>query len=217
MIRVLLADDEPLVRLGIRAVLESTDEIEVVAEAADGRTAVDQALGYRPDVALIDINMPVLDGLSAAEQLRRQKPAPRVILLTSFGTEPNVLRALEHGADGFVLKNCEPDELIRAVRAVHRGDAYLSPAVTRLVVGLAAPASARRRREAAERLAGLTARETQILRLVADGLSNAEIGRRLGTSESTVKSYVSRTLSKLGCANRVQAALLVREAEAPQG
>jgi DNA-binding NarL/FixJ family response regulator len=215
MIRVLIADDEPLVRLGIRAVLESTDEIEVVAEAVDGRTAVAQALGHRPDVALVDIEMPALDGLTAAELLTRQTPTPRVILLTAFGTRPDVLRALEKGADGFILKNCEPDELIRAVRAVHRGDAYLSPAVTRLVVSLAAPAPAHRRRAAAARLAGLTARELQILRLAADGLSNAEIARRLGTGEPTVAAHLSRTLSKLGCANRVQAVLLLSEAEAP--
>lgn len=212
MIRVLVADDEPLIRAGIRTVLESAADIQVVAQADNGRAAVDEAMRHHADVALIDIKMPVLDGLSAIEELRRRAPALRIVVLTSFGAEPNVLRALQHRAVGFVLKNCTPDELIQAVRAAHAGDAYLSPAVTRLLLGMVTPVEAGRRREAAERLAALTSRESEVLRLVAQGLSNAEIGRRLGMSETTIKTYVSRILAKLDCSNRVQAALLARDA-----
>jgi DNA-binding NarL/FixJ family response regulator len=215
MIRVLVADDEPLIAAGIRTVLESAADIEVVAQAENGRAAVDEAIRHRPDVALIDINMPVLDGLSAIEELRRQAPAVRTVVLTSFGAESNVLRALQNGAAGFVLKNCTPDELIRAVRAAYGGDAYLSPAVTRMVLGMVTPVAARRRQEAAERLAALTPRESEVLRLVAEGMSNAEIGRRLHMSETTIKTYVSRILAKLDCSNRVQAALLARDADPP--
>ncbi|MFC4058494.1 response regulator [Planomonospora corallina] len=215
-IRVLVADDEPLITAGIRAVLESAPDIEVVAEAGDGRAAVEGALRHRADVALVDLNMPVLDGLSAIEELRRRVPGLRTVVLTAFGAEPNVLRALQSGTRGFVLKNCTPDELIAAVRAAHRGDAYLSPAVTRLVLGMVTPVEARRRREAAGRLAVLAPREAEVLDLVAEGLSNAEIGQRLSMSETTIKTYVSRILAKLGCANRVQAALLARDA-GPRG
>jgi DNA-binding NarL/FixJ family response regulator len=209
---VLVVDDEPLITAGIRTVLESAGDIAVVAEASDGRSAVTQALRHHLDVALIDIQMPVLDGLSTAEELRRVKPDLRTVMLTSYGAEPNVLRALEGGVAGFVLKNCAPDELIGAVRAAHRGDAYLSPEVTRMVLGMVGPSAAGRRRAATDRLAGLAPREADVLSLVAEGLSNAEIGRRLGMSEPTVKTYVSRVLVKLDCENRVQAALLARDA-----
>jgi DNA-binding NarL/FixJ family response regulator len=209
---VLIADDEPLILTGIRTVLESAPDIEVVAQAQNGRAAVDQALMHRVDVALLDIKMPVMDGLSATEELRRQASAVRTVMLTSFGDEANVLQALQNGTAGFVLKNCTPDELLGAVRAAYAGDAYLSPAVTRLVLEMVTPTEARLRREAAQRLAALTARESEVLHLVAEGMSNAEIGRRLGMSETTIKTYVSRILTKLGCSNRVQAALLVRDA-----
>ncbi|WP_422769394.1 response regulator transcription factor [Plantactinospora sp. WMMC1484] len=212
MIRVLLADDEPLIRAGIRTVLESAGDIEVVAEAADGAGAVDAALRHRADVALLDIRMPVLDGLDAVDELARRLPGLRVVVLTSFGAEPNVLRAVQQRVAGFVLKNCTPEELLRAVRAAHDGDAYLSPSVTRLLLGMVAPEPAGRRRAARDRLAGLTDRETEILCLVGEGLSNAEVGRRLRMSEMTIKTYVSRILAKLDCTNRVQAALLVRDA-----
>ena len=210
MIKVLIADDEPLIVAGIRTVLESAGDIEVVAQAADGRTAVEQAVMRRTDVALIDINMPAMDGLSAIEELRRRAPAVRAVVLTSFGAEPNVLRALRNDVSGFVLKNCLPEELIRAVRAAHDGEAYLSPAVTRMVLGMVTPTD--HRRAAAERLAVLAPRESEVVHLVAEGLSNAEIGRRLHMSETTIKTYMTRILAKLDCANRVQAALLVRDA-----
>jgi DNA-binding NarL/FixJ family response regulator len=213
MIKVLVAEDEPLIRAGIRAVLESAGDIEVVAEAAEGRAAVAQAIAHRVDVALLDITMPELDGIGVMAELARQRPATRVVILTSFGTEANVVRALEHQAAGFVLKNCTPDELIRAVRSAHDGAAYLSPEVTRLVLGLVAPGRAQRRTAAAQRLAAVTPREAEILDLIAQGLANAEIARRLAMTELTIKTYVSRILTKLDCANRVQAALLVRDAE----
>jgi DNA-binding NarL/FixJ family response regulator len=211
-LRVLVADDEPLITAGIRTVLESAGDIEVVATATDGRSAVAEAVRHRPDVVLLDITMPVLDGLGALDELRRQTPDTRAVMLTSFGTEPNVLRALQHGAAGFVLKHCAPDELIRAVRAARDGDAYLSPEVTRLVLGMITVDGHERRQEAATRLAALSPRETEIAGLVAEGLSNAEIGRRVHMSEPTIKTYVSRVLTKLDCANRVEIALLVRDA-----
>ncbi|GAA0439550.1 DNA-binding response regulator [Acrocarpospora corrugata] len=214
MIRVLVADDEPLITAGIRTVLESAPDIEVVAEAENGRIAVDKALAHRVDVALLDINMPVLDGLGALDELRQLAPDTRAVMLTAFGEESNVRHALRSGVAGFVLKNCTPDELIRAVRAAAEGDAYLSPTVTRLVLGMVAPLDAGRGQQARRRLEGLTSRESQVLDLVAEGLSNAEIGRRLHLSETSVKTYVSRVLAKLDCANRVQAALLVRDASA---
>jgi DNA-binding NarL/FixJ family response regulator len=210
VLRVLIADDEPLITAGIRTVLESTSDIQVVATATDGRAAVDAALRHRPDVALLDITMPVLDGLAAVAELRTRLPDLPTVVLTAFGTEPNVLTALRRGASGFLLKHCEPAELVRAVRAAVRGDAYLSPEVTRLVVGMVGPA-AERRQDAVARLDALSARETEIADLVATGLSNADIGRRLHMSEATIKTYVSRLLTKLDCANRVEVALLVRD------
>jgi DNA-binding NarL/FixJ family response regulator len=211
MVRVVIADDEPLITAGIRTVLESADDIEVVATVADGSAAVAEAVRHRPDVVLLDITMPVLDGLGALGELRRQAPDVRAVMLTSFGTESNVLQALHDGAAGFVLKHCAPDELIRAVRAAHNGDAYLSAEITRLVLGMVTPVAGRRQ-QAATRLAVLSPRENEIAALVAEGLSNADIGRRVHMSEPTIKTYVSRLLTKLDCANRVEVALLVRDA-----
>lgn len=212
-IRVVVADDEPLIRAGIRMILTSDPEIEVVAEAANGREAVEAARAHVADVVLLDIQMPVLDGLAALPELRRTVPAARVIVLTTFGERENVLRALEHGSAGFLLKDTAPAELIRAVRAAAAGDAYLSPAATRHVVDqLASGREAARAEEARGRVAGLSERERSVLALLGEGLSNADAGRRLHMSEGTVKTYVSRILAKLGCENRVQAALLARDA-----
>ncbi|MEV4944427.1 response regulator transcription factor [Streptomyces sp. NPDC053755] len=212
-IRVVIADDEPLIRAGIRMILTSDPEIEVVAEAADGRAAVDEARAHAADVVLLDIQMPVLDGLLALPELRRTAPSARVIVLTTFGERENVLRALEHGGAGFLLKDTAPAELIRAVRAAAAGDAYLSPAATRHVVErLASGREAARAEEARGRVAALSERERDVLALLGEGLSNADAGRRLHMSEATVKTYVSRILAKLGCENRVQAALLARDA-----
>ncbi|MEU8528408.1 MULTISPECIES: response regulator transcription factor [Streptomyces] len=212
-IRVVVADDEPLIRAGIRMILTSDPEIEVVAEAANGREAVEAARTHAADVVLLDIQMPVLDGLAALPELRRAVPAARVIVLTTFGERENVLRALEHGSVGFLLKDTAPAELIRAVRATAAGDAYLSPAATRHVVDrLASGREAARAEEARGRVAGLSDRERAVLALLGEGLSNADAGRRLHMSEGTVKTYVSRILAKLDCENRVQAALLARDA-----
>ncbi|CAM5588367.1 response regulator transcription factor [Streptomyces tanashiensis] len=207
-IRVVIADDEPLIRAGIRMILISDPEIEVVGEAADGRAAVEAARMHAADVVLLDIQMPVLDGLSALPELRRAAPAARVIILTTFGERENVLRALEHGGAGFLLKDTAPAELIGAVRAAAAGDAYLSPAATRHVVErLATGREAARAEEARTRVAALSEKERDVLSLLGEGLSNADAGKRLHMSEATVKTYVSRILAKLHCENRVQAAL----------
>ncbi|MFF8834038.1 response regulator [Streptomyces sp. NPDC015130] len=212
-IRVVIADDEPLIRAGIRMILISDPEIEVVGEAADGRAAVEAARAHAADVVLLDIQMPVLDGLSALPELRRAAPAARVIVLTTFGERENVLRALEHGGAGFLLKDTAPAELIRAVRAAAAGDAYLSPAATRHVVErLATGREAARSEQARMRVAALSDKERDVLAVLGEGLSNADAGRRLHMSEATVKTYVSRILAKLDCENRVQAALLARDA-----
>lgn len=212
MIRVLIADDERLIRAGIRTVLESASDIDVVAEAENGEAAVRAAATSRPDVALIDLKMPVLDGLGTVEKLRRRMPELRVVVLTSFGAEPNVLRAVRSEVSGFVLKSCAPDELILAVRSANEGSAYLSPAVARLVLGMVDSSNAERSRAAAQRLSTLTPRETEVLALLAEGQPNAGIARSLRMSETSVKTHVSRILTKLDCTNRVQAALLVRDA-----
>lgn len=212
-IRVVIADDEPLIRAGIRMILISDPEIEVVAEAANGREAVEAARAHAADVVLLDIQMPVLDGLSALPELRRAAPAARVIVLTTFGERENVLRALEHGGAGFLLKDTAPAELIGAVRAAAAGDAYLSPAATRHVVErLATGREAARAEQARGRVAALSEKERDVLALLGEGLSNADAGKRLHMSEATVKTYVSRILAKLDCENRVQAALLARDA-----
>ncbi|MEV0263583.1 response regulator transcription factor [Streptomyces sp. NPDC050617] len=213
MIRVLIADDEPLIRAGIRMILTSADDIDVVAEAGDGRDAVELARAHRADVVLLDIQMPVMDGLTALAELRRSRPDARVLILTTFGEQENVLRALSGGSAGFLLKDSAPAELIGAVRAAAAGDAYLSPAATRHVVdSLAAGDTGRRAEAARNRLATLTDREREVLALLAQGLSNAAAARRIHMSEATVKTYVSRILTKLECENRVQAALLARDA-----
>ncbi|WNO77218.1 response regulator transcription factor [Streptomyces sp. NBC_00306] len=212
-IRVVIADDEPLIRAGIRMILTSDPGIQVVAEAANGREAVDMTRAHGADVVLLDIQMPVMDGLTAVGELRRAVPTARVIVLTTFGERDNVLRTLESGGAGFLLKDTAPAELIGAVRAAAAGDAYLSPGATRHVVDqLASGRAAARSEEARARVAGLSTREHEVLALLGEGLSNADAGKRLHMSEATVKTYVSRILAKLECENRVQAALLARDA-----
>ncbi|WP_043262902.1 response regulator transcription factor [Streptomyces sp. CT34] len=213
MIRVLVADDEPLIRAGIKMILGSADDIEVVAEAANGRDAVELARRHAVDVALLDIQMPLLDGLSALAELRRAAPDVHVLILTTFGERDNVLRALRQGGAGFLLKDTAPGELIAAVRAAAAGKAYLSPTATRHVAdSLAAEPAVSRGEEARRRISALTGRERDVLALLGEGLSNADAGRRIHMSEATVKTYVSRILAKLECENRVQAALLARDA-----
>ncbi|MFD9677504.1 response regulator [Streptomyces sp. NPDC059981] len=213
VIRVVIADDEPLIRAGIRMILTSAPDIEVVAEGANGREAVELARSHAPDVVLLDIQMPVMDGLTALGELGRAAPGVRALILTTFGERENVLRALSEGGAGFLLKDSAPGELIGAVRAAASGDAYLSPAATRHVVDQLATGRAAGRGEAARRrVDGLSERERGVLALLGEGLSNADAGRRLHMSEATVKTYVSRILAKLECENRVQAALLARDA-----
>lgn len=208
---VVIADDEPLVVAGVRTVLEAAG-IAIAGTAHDGREAVAAIGRHRPDVALVDLHMPGPGGLEVVERLAAVSPGTRALVLTSFGDQENVLAAVEKGAAGFVLKTCAPEELVTAVRAVATGEGYLSPVVTRMVLGLVAPESVPRRRDAVERVARLAAREREVLDLVAEGLSNAEIAGRAHMSEATVKTYVSRVLAKLECANRVQAAMLARDA-----
>ncbi|MFB7663187.1 response regulator [Kitasatospora sp. NPDC056138] len=213
MIRVLVADDEPLIRAGIRLILTSADDIDVVAEAANGREALDLARAHGVDVVLLDIQMPVMDGLTALAELPRVVPGARALILTTFGERENVLRAVAAGGAGFLLKDTAPGELIQAVRAAAGGHAFLSPAATRHIVdSLAAGPAAVRGDAARRRLAALSAREREVLDLLGEGLSNADVGSRLHMSEGTVKTYVSRILAKLACENRVQAALLARDA-----
>nr|WP_202444480.1 response regulator transcription factor [Streptomyces sp. SID8375] len=213
VIKVLVTDDEPLIRAGIRMILTSADDIDVVAEAANGREAVELARAQRVDVVLLDIQMPVMDGLTALAELRRAVPDARVLILTTFGEQQNVLRALAEGSAGFLLKDSAPAELMRAVRAAAAGDAYLSPGATRHVVdSLASGRSVLRSDQARRRLETLSDRELEVLALLGEGLSNADAGQRIHMSEATVKTYVSRILAKLGCENRVQAALLARDA-----
>jgi DNA-binding NarL/FixJ family response regulator len=210
-IHVLLADDEAMIRAGVRAILATDDGIEVVAEAADGRQAVDLVRAHRPDVALLDIRMPGHDGLTAADEIAAVAPATSVIMLTTFGQDDYIARALGGGAAGFLLKASDPRELITAVRAVAGGAAFLSPAVAHRVVRDYRDAGGRATR--ARRLAGtLTERERDVLTLLGAGHSNAEIARSLYIVEGTVKAHVSSILDKLGARNRVQAAILAYEA-----
>ncbi len=216
MIRVLLADDEAMVRAGVRAILASDTDIEVVAEAGDGRAAIELARSHQVDVALLDIRMPKLDGLAATAEMRRAVPETAVVILTTFGEDDYIARALGDGASGFLLKAGDPRELIAGVRAVADGAAYLSPKVAQRVIAelSSGPGGGRMSRGAAarEQTDALTERERDVLALLGAGLSNAEIARRLYLVEGTVKAYVSAILNRLDVKNRVQAAIIAYEA-----
>ncbi|ADD45225.1 response regulator [Stackebrandtia nassauensis] len=208
MIRVLLADDENMVREGVKSILTTDAGIEVVAEAGNGREAVELARAHRPDVALIDIRMPVLDGLGALAELRQAAPATRCVMLTTFDEDEFIARALDAGAAGFLLKASDPRELIIGVRAVADGAAYLSPRVAGRVIAEFDTDRLTRGTGAQRKVAELTPRENEVLGLIASGLSNQEIGRRLHLTEGTVKAHVSAILQRLGVRNRVEAAII---------
>jgi DNA-binding NarL/FixJ family response regulator len=206
-LRVVIADDQPMMRAGFKAVLEAAGDIEVVAEASNGEEAVQAAGELRPDVVLMDIRMPGMDGIEATRRLPRQ----RVLILTTFGLDQYIIEALRAGASGFLLKDAPTDEVVAAVRAVAAGDAVLSAAVTRQLLDQVArrlPAPVSRR---SADLDLLTEREHEVLRMLANGLSNAEIATALVVSEATVKSHVSRLLGKLGLRDRVQAVIYAYE------
>jgi DNA-binding NarL/FixJ family response regulator len=206
-IPVLVADDQQLVRQGFKVILEGEPDIEVVGEAADGRAAVELARRYRPAVALLDIRMPVLDGLQAARQIMGLGLPTRVVILTTFGADDYVYEALRAGASGFLLKDAPAEQLVTAVRCVAAGDALIDPAITRRLIARFALAARPPAGLPAE-LRQLTPRELDVLRLLARGLSNAEIAAALVVEENTVKTHVSRMLGKLGLRDRVQAVVL---------
>jgi DNA-binding NarL/FixJ family response regulator len=212
MIRVLIADDQALVRAGFHAILETDDDIEVVGEAADGDEAVERAAELRPDVVLMDIRMPGLDGIEATRRvLATGADSPRVLMLTTFDLNEYLYEAMKAGASGFLLKDAPTDEVVQAVRAVAAGDAVLAPAVTRQLldqVGRRLPAAVSR---TPDEIAQLTEREQQVLRMLAAGLTNAEISAAMFLSETTVKTHVSNLLGKLGLRDRVQAVIYAYE------
>lgn len=211
MIRVVIADDQAMVRAGLRSLLEAEPDIEPVAEARNGEEACSAVQTHDPDVVLMDIRMPVLDGLAATRRLVSAGSRSRILVLTTFDLDENVFRALRAGASGFLLKDARAEELAAAIRTVARGDALLDPAVTRRVIdnfvtrGRAEPPAA------AERLRLLTPRELEVLRLVARGLSNAVIAERLFISQATTKTHVSSVLAKLQLGDRVQAVVAAYE------
>jgi DNA-binding NarL/FixJ family response regulator len=209
-IRVLLVDDDELMRAGLKAVLSSDEEIEVVGEAGDGRAAVQSALTLRPDVVLMDVRMPGLDGISATRELLAARPEVKVVILTTFEQDDYIFGALGAGASGFLLKRTRPEELIAAIHTIEAGDSLLSPSVTRRVIErMAGPPVADP--SAGRRLDELTPREREVLQLIARGLSNGEIAAAFVIEESTVKTHVKRILMKLHLRDRVQAVIFAYE------
>ncbi|WP_225755388.1 response regulator transcription factor [Actinotalea sp. Marseille-Q4924] len=215
-IRVLLVDDQALLRMGFALVLDAEEDLQVVGEAGDGRAALAQVAALRPDVVLMDVRMPGMNGIDATERIVAEHPGVRVLILTTFDLDEYAFAALRAGASGFLLKDARPAELVAAIRAVASGDAVVSPRVTRRMLEMFAdrlPASAEPGSAAGPdpRLSGLTPRELEVLRAVAEGLSNAEIAARFFLSEATVKTHVGRILAKLGVRDRVQAVVLAYE------
>jgi DNA-binding NarL/FixJ family response regulator len=208
-IRVLVADDQEMVRAGFRMLLSREEGIEVVAEARDGLEAVAKAARFDPTVVLMDIRMPNLDGIEATRRIVAADPAARVLVLTTFDLDEYIYEALGAGASGFVLKDEPSESLIAAIRTVAAGDALLSPSVTKRVIGQFARSAQRSPRP--DEIAELTERERDVLRLIAQGLSNGEIGERLFISEATVKTHVTHVLQKLGLRDRVQAVVFAYE------
>ncbi|MDT8914785.1 response regulator transcription factor [Amycolatopsis sp. PS_44_ISF1] len=211
MITVVVADDEPMVCAHLRTILGSAGDIDVVAQAQDGAAAVEAVIRYRPRVVLMDLRMPGVDGLSAIERITALPEPPAVVALTTFDADTYVIRALRAGASGFLVKSTPPEDLIGLVRVAADGHTVLSPSAAQRLVALSADGR-ERGDEARRRTAALTERERDVLAGLGAGLSNADIAARLHLAEATVKSYVSRMLVKLGCANRTQAGLLAHEA-----
>lgn len=207
MIRVLLVDDQELIREGIARLLRDVPDMDVVGQAADGTAAVEQSLSTHPDLVLMDVRMPGMDGVDATAHIVRNRPDARVLILTTFDLDEAVHRALQAGASGFLLKDTPTDQLLHAIRVVASGDSVLAPSVTRRLIEHFTPRPKPTAPEAAL-LDRLTDRERGVLRLIAQGLSNSEIGLELFLSEATVKTHVGRVLTKLGCRDRVQAAIL---------
>jgi DNA-binding NarL/FixJ family response regulator len=211
VVRVVVVDDEPMVCAHLRTILGSAGDIEVVGEAYDGAAGVEAVVRNRPDVVLMDLRMPGVDGLTAIERIGELASPPAVVVLTTFDADQYVLRALRAGAAGFLVKSTPPEDLIGLVRVAAEGHMVLSPTAARRLI--AASADSQQSRDRARQLAGsLTEREAEVLACLGEGLSNAQIGARLYLSEATVKGYVSRILVKLDCANRTQAGLLAHDA-----
>ena len=211
---VLLVDDDALVRAGLRIILSSADDLQVVGEADDGARAVAAVREHRPDVVLMDIRMAEMDGITATAALRRLDPPPQVIVLTTFHADEEVMSALRAGASGFLVKDTPPAEIINAVRLVASGEAIISPSVTRTLLSHFGNTQASERRSAAgRRLARLTDREREVAAAIGSGASNAEVAASLFMSEATVKAHVSRLFTKLDVANRVQIAIVVHDAD----
>ncbi|GAA0329052.1 response regulator transcription factor [Actinoallomurus spadix] len=217
VIRTLIADDETLMRAGIRLILDNADDIEVVAEVADGPSAVQACREHEIDVALLDVHMPGGDGLAAIPGIARESPKTNIAMLTAFGDDHNVAQALRAGAVGFLLKDTGPTELIRAVRVAATGESILAPQITRRLIERHLLSDSKDAEPAKRRIEQLTDTERDVLRLVTAGLSNAEIAQQLHMSTGTVKAHISRILAKVGCANRVQAAILAHDAGLPAG
>jgi DNA-binding NarL/FixJ family response regulator len=223
-VRVVIADDQAVVRSGLRRILETAQDLEVVGEATDGVAAVDAAARMTPDLVLMDIRMPRLDGLAATRRIMDEhEDPPRVLILTTFGLDEYVYEALRAGASGFLLKDAAPEEIVAGVRAIARGDALLDPAVTPMVISRFATVPTPRQ-DLRSKLEELTAREREVMLLLARGLSNAEIAAELVVSEGTVKTHVAHVLMKLGLRDRIQAVIFGYEsglveagADAPGG
>jgi DNA-binding NarL/FixJ family response regulator len=210
VVRVLIVDDQALVRRGFRMILDAEPDVTVVGEAGTGFEAVDEAARLQPDVVLMDIRMPGLDGIEATRRITATGPVPRVVVLTTFDLDEHVLESIRAGASGFLLKDVPPEDLVRAIKIVAEGDALLAPSVTRRVLAQVA-ATPSPSGDGSEAFASLTDRETDVLRLLARGLSNAEIAASLFLGETTVKTHVGRILAKLSVRDRVQAVVAAYE------
>jgi DNA-binding NarL/FixJ family response regulator len=213
-VRILIADDQALVRAGFKMILDAEDDLDVVGEAIDGREAIEQVSALRPDVVLMDIRMPELDGLEASRRILASQTdgAPKILMLTTFDLDEYVYEALRAGASGFLLKDTPPEQLVSAIHVVAEGEALLAPSVTRRVISEFVKGTGPRAATQFPKLDDLTARELEVLKAIARGLSNAEIARELYVSETTVKTHVARILMKLGLRDRVQVVVLAYEA-----